>query len=98
MQGWQTLAFKNDRARGSTDIKQLSMFIERSVYASGGVYPLFHEAVRWVAARLTCRGQVAWKQAVWGQLFTGLDHDPVQNAIPYHNSYVTFWPTLKWTT
>lgn len=86
MQGWQTLAFKNDRARGSTDVKQLSTFIERSVCASGGVYPLFYEGVGRVAARLTCPGQVAWKQRVWGQLFADLDRDPVQSAIPYRNS------------
>lgn len=30
------MAFKNDQAGGSTDIKQHSRFIESSVYASGG--------------------------------------------------------------
>lgn len=31
------MAFNNDWAGGSTDIRQRSRFIERSVYVSGGV-------------------------------------------------------------
>lgn len=43
--------------------------------------------------QLGCHALASWheeRQTVLGQLFTGLHHDLVQSARPYHRSNVTF--------